>query len=299
MRWTRPPTARGEVIAAPTDIGPGTMLYRTDCWKRPVSPSRSVAVVGQLRRRRQAHQGQATGAYLVSHVQSVKDIVIRTGIAKPGEGLYFDRDSRVLVNSPRFVRAFELAREMRAPSWTRAWACLVQRMGRRPQARHPGHRIGWRLAGGPAEQLGRAHHEGACGARRSARRTPLPAMAVPSTPSRAGRPGPQGLAWEFIRLMTLDPAIQPAGLQEYDAFPSLLQTHDDPFFDEPLPFLGGQRARTLWREAARRIAPVVHKQSGFADEVIGTELDNVIDRDKDIRQALADAERLLQRRARR
>jgi multiple sugar transport system substrate-binding protein len=44
---------------------------------------------------------------------------------------------------------------------------------------------------------------------------------------------------------------------------------------------------------------VVHKQSGFADEVIGTELDNVIDRDKDIRQALADAERLLQRRARR
>ena len=117
---------------------------------------------------------------------------------------------------------------------------------------------------------------------------------------RSSDPARKALAWDFIRLMTLDPAIQALAFKEYDAFPSLLQTHEDPFFDEPLPFLGGQRARTLWREAARRIAPlVVHKQSGFADEVIGTELDNVIDRDKDIRQALADAERLLQRRARR
>ena len=29
-----------------------------------------------------------------------------------------------------------------------------------------------------------------------------------------------------------------------------------PFFDEPLPFLGGQPARRLWRDAARRITPV-------------------------------------------
>ena len=43
----------------------------------------------------------------------------------------------------------------------------------------------------------------------------------------------------------------------------------------------------------------VHKQNNFADEVIGTELDNVIDRGKDIGRALGDAERLLQRRAHR
>jgi multiple sugar transport system substrate-binding protein len=67
-----------------------------------------------------------------------------------------------------------------------------------------------------------------------------------------------------------------------------------------LPFLAGQPAGLLWRAAARRIgATPVHKQNGFADEVIGTELDHVLDRGKDIRAALADAQRLLERRAHR
>jgi multiple sugar transport system substrate-binding protein len=41
----------------------------------------------------------------------------------------------------------------------------------------------------------------------------------------------------------------------------------------------------------------VHKQANFADEVVGTELDNVLDRGKPIATALADAARLLERRA--
>ena len=75
---------------------------------------------------------------------------------------------------------------------------------------------------------------------------------------------------------------------------------NDPFFEEPLPFLGGQKARLQWRDATQRITAVsVHKQDAFADEVINTELDKVLDQGKDIATALADAERLLQRRANR
>ena len=43
----------------------------------------------------------------------------------------------------------------------------------------------------------------------------------------------------------------------------------------------------------------MHKQDAFADEVINTELDKVLDRGKDITAALADAQALLQQRARR
>lgn len=275
------------------------MLYRTDLLdKAGVAPedlSRSwdsyIAAGKRIKAR--------TGAYLVSHVQSVKDIVIRTGI-KPGEGLYFDRDSRVLVNSPRFVRAFEVAREMRRAQldarvgvWSNEWAEGLKRgtlatelggawlVGQLNKWVAPSTKGLWRASQFPEDTF--AGYGGAF-------------YAIP----RRSDPARKALAWDFIRLMTLDPAVQTLAFKEYDAFPSLLQVHEDPFFDEPLPFLGGQRARTLWRDAARRIAPlVVHKQSGFADEVIGTELDNVIDRDKDIRQALADAERLLQRRAHR
>jgi multiple sugar transport system substrate-binding protein len=70
--------------------------------------------------------------------------------------------------------------------------------------------------------------------------------------------------------------------------------------DQPIEFLHGQPARLLWRSAARKITAVdVHKQDSFADEVINTELDKVLDQGKDIATALADAQRLLERRAHR
>jgi hypothetical protein len=115
---------------------------------------------------------------------------------------------------------------------------------------------------------------------------------------RHSAPENKALAWDFIRLMTLDRARQFAAFKSQDAFPAMVDCYEDPFFDEPLPFLGGQPARLLWREAAKRIVAMpVHKQSTFADEVITTELDHVLDRGKPIPKALADAERLIARRA--
>ncbi len=91
-----------------------------------------------------------------------------------------------------------------------------------------------------------------------------------------------------------------AAFKTQDAFPALLETFDDPFFELPIAFLGGEKARVIWRDAARRITAVgVHKHDAFAEEVIDTELDKVLDRGKDIATALADAQRLLQKRAHR
>ena len=110
----------------------------------------------------------------------------------------------------------------------------------------------------------------------------------------------KALAWEFIQMMTLNREVQLAAFKSQDAFPALLETYDDPFFELPLEFLSGQKARVAWRAAAGRISAVaVHKQDAFADEVINTELDKVLDRGKDISTALADAQRLLLQRARR
>jgi multiple sugar transport system substrate-binding protein len=119
-------------------------------------------------------------------------------------------------------------------------------------------------------------------------------FAVPRGTPAAHKP----LAWAFIQLMTLNREMQLSAFKAQDAFPALLETYDDPFFDQPIAFLGGQTARVGWRHAATRIAAVsVHKQDAFADEVINTELDKVLDRGKDIATALADAERLLKQRA--
>jgi multiple sugar transport system substrate-binding protein len=289
----------GAVVAAPTDIGPGTLLYRSDIVARAgvseadLTKSWDSYVDAGIRIK------AGTGAYLLAHAREMKDILIRTGI-QPGEGLYFDKDSRVIVNSPRFVRAFELARKVRqnkldarVSAWSTEWSegfkrgTLATQMSGAWLAGHlsnwvaPATRGAWRAAQLP---------EGAW-------------AAFGGTFFAIARGAPaahKALAWEFIRFMTLERERQLAAFKSQDAFPALLAAHDDPFVELPIEFLGGQRARLLWREAARRASAVdVHKQDAFASEVIDTELDKVLDHGKDIATALADAERLLAKRARR
>lgn len=303
-RWVPFATAqaldrRGRLVAAPLDIGPGTLLYRRDLVERAgVAPAAlgaswdSYLACGRRIR-------EATGAALVAHAREVKDILIRSGI-EPGQGLYFDSQSRVLVNSPRFERAFALAREVRLlgldrrlSAWSNEWSEAFRRGGLATQmsgAWLAGHLSNWLAP--KTRGLWRA--------------APLPEatevafggtfLAIP----RAAAPERKGLAWEFIRLMTIDRSVQLASFRRHDAFPALLAAHEDAYFDEPIEFLGGQPARQLWRDSARRIRAVgVHRQDPFAAEVIDTELDKVLDRGKDIGKALADAERLLSRRAHR
>jgi multiple sugar transport system substrate-binding protein len=290
---------KGAVVAAPTDIGPGTLLYRSDLL------ARAGVSEAELTRSWDSYVATglkikaATGAYLMAHARDMKDIVIRTGI-QPGEGLYFDKNSQVLVTSPRFVRAFELARQVRqnkldarVGAWSNEWSegfkrgTIVTQMSGAWLAGHlsnwvaPSTKGLWRAAQLP---------EGAYAAYGGT------FFAIPRGVPAAHKP----LAWRFIQLMTLDPALQLAAFKSQDAFPALVQVFDDPFFEQPIAFLGGQSARIGWRDAARRITAVdVHKQDAFASEVIDTELDKVLDRGKDIRAALADAQRLLEQRAHR
>ena len=289
----------GAVVAAPTDIGPGTLLYRADILARA-----GVAEV-ELTRSWDSYVEAglkikvATGAYLVAHARDVKDILIRTGI-QPGEGLYFDDKSRVLVNTPRFVRAFELALKLRqhkldarVSAWSNDWSEGFKRGTLATQlsgAWLAGHLNNWLAP--DTKGLWRAAQlpEGAWAAYGGT------FLAI----ARGAPAANKALAWELIQFLTLDRERQLAAFKSQDAFPALVASYDDPFFGQPIAVLGGQQARLLWREAVRHISAVdVHKQDAFASEVIDTELDKVLDRGKDIGTALADAERLLARRAHR
>ena len=107
-------------------------------------------------------------------------------------------------------------------------------------------------------------------------------------------------AWDFIRLMKADAEVQRESLKALDSFPAMRAVLDDPVMDEPIAFLGGQRARQLWRETAVRIPAIpVNRFDALATTVIRDEFERVIARGKAIPEALADARRLIERRARR
>jgi multiple sugar transport system substrate-binding protein len=289
----------GRVVALPTDIGPGTLLFRNDLLERAevsvelLTQSWDSFVESGLAIKRH------TGAFLLGNAQTLKDIVTRSGL-QPGQSLYFGHDHEVLVQSPRFERAFELALKVRrnaldarVSAWSNEWAEGFKR-----------GRLAVELSGAwMVGQMAKWVAPSTAGQWRAAQ---LPESTFVSYGGtfyaipRLSKSEHKLQAWSLIRHLALDPARQVQAFRDVDAFPALSRALDEPFFDEPLPFLGGQPARRLWREAALRIPAVaVHKQNSFADEVVGTELDNVLDRGKSIRAALADAHRVLTRRARR
>lgn len=290
---------QGAIVAMPSDIGPGSLFYRTDLLARAGlqeddltrSWDSYVDAGLQLKAR--------TGAYLIGDVRLLKDIIVRAG-TPPGEGQFFDNQQRPQITSARFVRAFELARKVRQQGldarvevWQNDWAEMLKR-----------GRLATEMSGGwMAGQMANWVAPGTAGKWRVAQ---LPEnsycsyggtyYAIP----RRSAPERKQLAWQLIQELTLSPQRQFEAFKSQDAFPALLAAQQGDFFDQPLPFLGGQKARQLWRDAARRI-PVVrmHKQQKFADEVINAELDNVLEYGKPIPKALEDAQALLLHRANR
>jgi multiple sugar transport system substrate-binding protein len=287
----------GRIVAVPTDIGPGTLLARTDVLAKAGVTDAELTQSWESYVAAGVKIKKATGAYLLAHARDIKDIAIRIGV-QPGQGLYFDQDSKVLVNSPRFTRAFELARQVRlnkldakVSAWSNEWSEGFKRGTLATQltgAWLAGHLNNWLAPNTRGQWRAMQLPEGSFAAYGGT------FFAI----ARGAPPSNKALAWELIQLLTMNRDLQLAAFKAQDAFPALVSTYDDPFFEQAIPFLGGQPARVLWREATRHIQAVtVHKQDAFAGEVIDTELDKVLDHGKPVATALADAARLLDKRA--
>jgi multiple sugar transport system substrate-binding protein len=290
-------SASGVLSGMPADVAPTSLFVRKDIIdKAGVTEAQltqsweSYIEAGKLIKAR-------TGMLLLPNALTVMDTSIRADV-QAGQGLYFDTQGRVIIDTPRFKRAFELARAVRANGldgnvdrWTNDW---FEHLRRAVATEISGAWMGGHLASYIAPD-----------AKGQWRVLPLPAganaswggsfYAIPSGNSAERK----RLAWEFIRFMCTDREMQIEAFKKVDAFPALLEAADDPFVDEPLPYFGGQRARQLWRDLAKRV-PVqqVNRLDASVTLMVRAELDKVLLRGKDIGRALADAQRYVERRVR-
>lgn len=286
-----------ELVAMPTDIGPGTLLYRKDIIEKAGVTEAELTKSWESYIDAGKKIREKTGAYLLADAADIRDIVIRSGV-KDGEGLYFDRTGRVLVDSPRFERAFELGHKARQAgidakvvAWTNEWSTgfkqnriATQMMG----AWLAGHLKNWlapdttglwraaNLPGGTYASYGGSFY------------------AIPKKAQHKAE------AWQFIQFMTVNKETQLESLRVLDSFPALAEAHAAPMMDQPLPFLGGQKARLLWRDIAARVPAIpINKYDAMATDIIRDEFENVVTKGKPVKVALADARALIERRARR
>jgi multiple sugar transport system substrate-binding protein len=289
--------AAGELAALPADIGPGTLLYRSDLVAKAGLTEADLTKSWESFIAAGVKLKAATGASLLADSADIVDIVVRSNLAA-GDGIYFDHQGKVLVDSPRFVRAFELGRaahkagiDAGTTMWTNEWVAGFR------ANKIAGQMMGAWLAGHLKNWLA----PDTAGKWRSA---PLPAGAYASyggsfyaIPKKAAH---KAEAWEFVRFMTADKQTQVDSLRTLDTFPALIAAQQDAVISEPMPFLGGQKARELWRDIAAKVPSIpVDKYDSMATDVIRAEYQNVITQGKDIPTALADAKSLIARRARR
>ncbi|MEO5689230.1 MAG: extracellular solute-binding protein [Burkholderiaceae bacterium] len=287
----------GKLRALPADIGPGALFYRADLIARAGLTEADLTRGWDSYIAAGRKLKDATGIYLLASAIDLKDILIRTGLTD-GQGIYFDAAGRPQVETPRFVRAFALARDARRAgidarvnSWSSEWSEGFRR------DRVATQMMGSWLAGHLKNWIAPA----SAGLWRAA---PLPGGASASwggsywaIPTRAEH---KALAWDFIRTLCLDRAQQLEAFRRLDAFPALVAAQQDAYLAQPIAYLGGQVARLQWRDSAARI-PALHvdRYDQVAKDIVNAELDQVLEHDKPIPQALADARIAIERRARR
>lgn len=288
----------GSLSAMPADVGPGALFYRKDLMdKAGVTEAQmtqsweSFIDAGKMVKAK-------TGAYMLPHANALMGIYIRSNL-KDGEGLFFGKNNQVLVNTPRFQKAFELAKAARTAgidgkvnAWTNEWAEGFKRGAVATEMMGgwlAGHLASWLAPDTKGQWRSASLPNGAFAAWGGSY------YGIPKKNSEAQKK----LAWEFVRFMTLNKEMQIESLRKADSFPALIAATSDPFIDQPIEFLGGQKARQQWRAAAARIPALeVNKLDPIAQAAVTAELDKVLDQNKDIKKALADAKLAIERRIR-
>ncbi|WP_341891284.1 extracellular solute-binding protein [Variovorax sp. YR752] len=290
-------SGQGVMVGMPVDIGPGALFYRKDLLDKAGVSEADLTKSWESYIESGKKLKAATGAWLLASAVDIKDIYIRSDL-KDGEGIYFDKSGKPTIANARFQKAFELAKAARTAgidgkigAWSNEWSegfkrdkIASQMMG----AWLAGHLNNW-LA---PESKGKW---------RSAQ---LPGGAFGSwggsfygVPKKAAN---KAAAWDFIKFLTTNKDMQIEAFRGFDAFPSLLEAQNDAFIDQPIEYLGGQKARQLWKVAASKITAMdVDKFDPVAAEVVNAELENVLEKNKDIKAALADAQAAVAKRVRR
>lgn len=292
--WAQGQGVDGNQYGIPVDLGPGVVYYRRD-----VADAVGADINDVLKSWdsyiEYGKKLKSKGVYLIASAADVAEAIITTTV-EDGNGIYFDAQGKSLIQSPRFVKAFETAKtirdqglDARINAWSNEWyegfkkgTLATQLSG----AWLLGHLQNW-MAPDTAGKWGVANlPDGIYGSWGGS------FLAIPKQSTH------QDQAWKLIEYMTARADVQLEEFKTIAAFPSLVETYKDPMFSEELPFLAGQKGRELFAEIANKIKPVKPAKGDQVARsiVLSNALSEVLDEGKDVKAALADADRILQRR---
>lgn len=121
-------SGRGAMVGMPVDVGPGALSFRKDLLDKAGVTEADLTKTWESFIESGKKVKASSGAYLLASAVDIKDIYIRAGL-KDGEGIFFDSKGQPLLDTPRFQKAFELAKAARTASidgkmtaWSNEWS---------------------------------------------------------------------------------------------------------------------------------------------------------------------------------
>jgi multiple sugar transport system substrate-binding protein len=300
--WLQASTTDGRLVAMPVDLGPGVMYYRRDRFEQidadvndVITDWDSYVQFGRDVTRDTDGDGK-TDVFLIADAADVARAMFRANIDE-GDGIFFAADGTPLVDTDRFKEAFRVAKairdeglDARIGSWSNEWYEAFKRGTVATQMSGAwllGHLQNW-MAPETAGLWGASDlPNGIYGSWGGS------FYGIPEQSQN------KEAAWQLVEFLTTRPDIQLAAFDRIGAFPAVTSTYGDPLFNEELAFLDGQQARLLFANIAHNIeGRATNPGDQIAEEMVDSALSQVLDEGRDIDEALAEAQRLISRRAR-
>lgn len=300
--WLQASTTDDRLVAMPADLGPGVMYYRRDRFEQVgadvndvISDWDSYLQFGREVTRDTDGDG-SIDVFLIADAADVARAMFRANIAE-GDGIFFAADGTALVDTDRFKEAFRVAKairddglDARIGSWSNEWYEAFKRGTVATQMSGAwllGHLQNW-MAPETAGLWGASDlPNGIYGSWGGS------FYGIPEQSQN------KEAAWQLVEFLTTRPEIQLAAFDRIGAFPAVTSTYDDALFNEELPFLDNQQARLLFANVAHNIeGRATNPGDQIAEEMVDSALSQVLDEGRDIDEALAEAQRLISRRAR-
>ncbi len=248
-------THEGRVYAIPWDMGPCAVFYKRDLFERHGIDPESIETwedyiaVGQQIVEASRGETNMLALSVGGLFQFFEMLIQQTG------GGVFDREGRIIIHSPENVQALEVLRAVleagiAAPintSGPEYYASFQNdKIATYPLAVWLGGSIkdyaaptagNWGVFRLPAVEPGGLRTSNLGGS----------VLVIPDQCEKKEE------AWKYVEYVLCTKEAQIEQYRNFDLFPCLMTTFDDPFFDEPDPFYGGQKVRRLFAQDIEKI----------------------------------------------
>ncbi len=295
-KWTQGSTPDGRLVAMPWDIGPAGYWYRTDLFEKAGLPTEPEKVEEMISNKKTWDDFFAVAKQYKEKMSGKSSMFADAGTdiygavyRQQGEGYIDIAQNNKLLVKQKATRPFQLAAQARKETidaniawWGADWAagmkadaiggmviaCWMQGGLTRD---HPQTVGKWRVVHAPEANY---NWGGSF-------------VAIPEqTPDDK-----KEAAWKFVQWATATPEGQNALFKQSGIFPAYKPAWQDPLYDAPVDFFGGQRTYRIWSEIADNVKAIFRSPNDLQiDDIVGAELTKVLKEGKDATTAANDAQ---------